>query len=276
MIFADSYFCIGKQHANEGKPCQDYAVTQVTEDSAIAVISDGCSTGGKTDIGARIVSFAAIRSVNVSGIISKSHIKSLLHPDVYFPFVLGKESLYATLGVLIFDEAGLTSQLYGDGVVAYKNEDGDIYATRYEWIKGAPYYLAYNDENFIDQVCDGNPDLVSCVKDDWTYVAANKAWEMPFIEKVSAKQGMEGFSDKYFCREKSGFLAIFSDGITQIKDVDWKDAVFEFMNYKSTSGEFVKRRMMKALKTMTPMDDIACAALRITPDANNEANTINA
>lgn len=269
MIFADSYFCIGKQHANEGKPCQDYAVTEVNGDSAIVVISDGCSTGGKTDIGARVISHTALRAIHIYGDIKKTAIKQVLRPDCCWTLGLKDEDLYATLGVLLYDQKTLQSKLYGDGVVAYKNENGDIYATRYEWIKGVPYYLVYKDEVFVEQVCESSANLISCHKEDWIYVARNQAWEMPSKEALPASDGIDGFSDEYFNRGNSETLAIFSDGITQIKDIDWKDAVFEFMNYKSTSGEFVKRRMMKALKTMTPMDDIACAAIRITPDADN-------
>jgi hypothetical protein len=282
MIFADSYFAIGKQHANEGKPCQDYATTQVSEDGAIAIISDGCSTGGKTDIGARIIACTALQATSLYGGVKKNILKNIFGIDCVLYLGLKTEDLYATLGILSFDEDLLSSSLYGDGVIAYKDEFEDIYATRYEWIKGAPYYLAYEDQDFVNQICDGEVNSLACYKQECYYNAENKSWGTISEEELPAGLGIAGFPAQYrTCCGSSydaneTFLAMFSDGITQIKDVDWKDAVFEFMNYKSTSGEFVKRRMRKALKTMTPMDDISCAALRITPDANNEADTANA
>jgi hypothetical protein len=282
MIFADSYFCIGKQHSNEGKPCQDYAVTQVDSDGAIAIISDGCSTGGKTDIGARIIACTALQAKSLNVGVKKNILKNIFGIDCVLYLGLKTEDFYATLGILNFDEGFLSSSLYGDGVIAYKNESEDICAIRYEWKKGAPYYLAYSDQDFLNQICEGRINSFSCHKEEWFYDSNSKSWEINREKEVEAGYGIAGFPAQYrpWCSSSYGrketFLAIFSDGITQIKDVDWKDAVFEFMNYKTTSGEFVKRRMMKALKTMTPMDDISCAALRITPDADNEADTVDA
>jgi hypothetical protein len=39
-------------------PCQDYALSGVTRHLAYAVVADGCSSGGKTDIGARVLALA--------------------------------------------------------------------------------------------------------------------------------------------------------------------------------------------------------------------------
>jgi hypothetical protein len=290
MIFADSYFAIGKQHANEGKPCQDYATTQVSADRAIAVVSDGCSTGGKTDIGARIVASIACKEILSEREINKNSIQDLFFYSKDL-LDLKTEDLYATLGVLNLSINQVSASLFGDGVVAYKNERGDITATKYEWNKGIPFYPVYNRSNFVSQVCNGDEESLCCLLETWVYQKKNNSWIEIEKYQAKAKIGIDGFKtfyrgycslDKYIIGGteeipyKETFIAIFSDGITQIKDVDWKDAVFEFMNYKSTSGEFVKRRMMKALKTMTPMDDISCSALRITPDADNEADTANA
>ena len=64
------------------------------------------------------------------------------------------------------------------------------------------------------------------------------------------------------------FLAVFSDGVTQIDGLDWKDAVVQLLAFKTTEGEFAKRRMIRLIKDAQakgkgPVDDIAYAVVRI-------------
>jgi Protein phosphatase 2C len=282
MIFADSYFTIGKQHANEGKPCQDYAVTQVSEDGAIAVVSDGCSTGGKTDFGARIVAHAMLRSSLTRVEEQETLMEWILQQGAAAAPQIKLNDLFATAFLIKHYDRKIFFRGLGDGVVAVKLEDGTIKAVKFEWDKGIPFYPVYRQYQFIEQVGDGDKYAIGATSETCLYSPETKTWEIEEKDNLTISYGMQGFLECWEsdCKapeqNSSIFAAVFSDGITQIKDVDWKDAVFEFMNYKSTSGEFVKRRMMKALKTMTPMDDISCAALRITPDADNEADTANA
>src|SRR6266852_5492723 len=56
MYKADHSFRIGDQHLRSGMPCQDYALSGVTPSRAYAVVSDGCSSGGRTEIGSAITS----------------------------------------------------------------------------------------------------------------------------------------------------------------------------------------------------------------------------
>ena len=64
------------------------------------------------------------------------------------------------------------------------------------------------------------------------------------------------------------FIAVFSDGVTQIDQVDWKDAVAMFMSFKNTTGEFAKRRMIRGItdaqkNNKGPIDDISYAVVRV-------------
>src|SRR3990167_9350088 len=68
MLFeTDSYFHIGHAHLNAGKPCQDYALAATYGVAAYAIVADGCSTGGKTDVGARIVALATAKTLKQCG-----------------------------------------------------------------------------------------------------------------------------------------------------------------------------------------------------------------
>ena len=62
-LHTDHYFHIGDTHLTAGKPCQDYAISSVDNNAAFAVVSDGCSTGGDTDIGSRIIALSTITAL---------------------------------------------------------------------------------------------------------------------------------------------------------------------------------------------------------------------
>jgi Protein phosphatase 2C len=284
MIYhMDSYFAIGKQHANEGKPCQDYAIVRVEGDTAIAVVSDGCSAGGLTDVGARIVAHSILRVTKHKQWELLLCGENLNLPNWTIPsrlwldssaqgLSLVAEDLYATSLLIRADAESLKAHVLGDGVVAYKNSNGIICVHKYEWDKGVPYYPIYYPQDFVNQVCEGDWDAPAATRESWFFM--HDEWVFLERVKMTAKEGIIGFSTSWKeslqLQSSQEFLAVFSDGVTQIKDVDWKDAVFQFLDFKNTTGQFVKRRMMKALKTMTPLDDISCAVLRISPDADNE------
>src|SRR3989344_1052904 len=59
----DDYFHIGQMHLGSGKPCQDYSFSGVINEGAFAIVSDGCSTGRHTDVGARIIALSTVNSL---------------------------------------------------------------------------------------------------------------------------------------------------------------------------------------------------------------------
>ena len=57
-------------------------------------------------------------------------------------------------------------------------------------------------------------------------------------------------------------VSAVSNGVTQVDGMDWRDVVAELLSFKSTEGDFVKRRMNRFLKDCQkhgkgPIDDIA-------------------
>src|SRR3989344_1416575 len=62
-LFSDHHFSIGEQHFRQGKPCQDYALSGEFENISFAIVSDGCSGGDNTDLGARLTALAAASAI---------------------------------------------------------------------------------------------------------------------------------------------------------------------------------------------------------------------
>ena len=62
-FYVDDYFHIGQMHLGSGKPCQDYSFSGIIDEGAFAIVSDGCSTGRHTDVGARIIVLSTVNAI---------------------------------------------------------------------------------------------------------------------------------------------------------------------------------------------------------------------
>lgn len=246
-------------------------MTGVEGDSVTAVVSDGCSTGGRTDVGARIVALATIQaakfSPTIQGITSGQMLAGMTARDA---LGLSNSDLLATCICACAFPEGAFYHLKGDGVVAVKHRSGHIWMTRYEWANNTPFYPMYSNSGYeqFRQVHGGHGDSVRLTG---TNVYAMAGCSGVVHETgYSLDQGMAGVGRRYLPSDLKDieFVAVFSDGVTQIENVDWKDAVVELMSFKATGGEFVKRRAMAATRKWRelgkgPVDDFSMAAIRV-------------
>jgi len=288
-LHADRYFHIGESHIRSGSPCQDYAIAESSETASFAIVADGCSAGRETDIGARLVTLAA---------------SNALREEIAFPGCLGPEASSAFVREWqesILRDAGRMLQLHeddllatslhayanghhayafvqGDGLVAIRLRNGSTIVHRFEWDDNMPFYPAYRDgrlDRFIEahgSDIDAKRLTEECMIRDF-----DGNWK-PFFgtRRHSLGDGISGIRidigpELY---EETECIALFTDGVMQITDVSWQDAVTEFLAFRHTKGEFLKRRVMRGLDGMrkrgaVPFDDIACAILRRDHETRN-------
>jgi len=288
LLSADAYFTIGHDHFHAGKPCEDYAIASAHEGAAYAVVSDGCSSGRNTDVGARVVALATaaalrehwISTLRLDGnraVANDIHTRarSIVAGSATL-LSLAEEDLLATCLYAYVTHSGGFVHLLGDGVIALQYRDGHIKAWRYEWEGNMPFYPAYTDASFerFTKAHGGDLDGARMRGSHFAVHDKNAQTEPESSFELTLREGIRGIilaiPSEIFATLKT--IAVFSDGVTQIEGTDWKDAVREFLAYKSTTGAFVKRRAMRAIKDMEkrgkgPLDDFACAAITL---ANNE------
>ncbi len=279
----DHYFHIGEAHLGQGLPCQDFAYSEVVGDAAFAIVADGCSTGGMTDVGSRVVALAAAQAVReyAQGLASDvGEISALIRSatlvtmsTVRRTLALHQQDLLATCVYAAVTPAGGFVHLQGDGVVAFKYVTGQIILLRYDWDDNMPCYPVYGFNNFVQFIAaqggdataqrlhieswEYNPDTQQFVHVDTEGVALGNAVRgltLPIMPEVLAN-GLE-------------FVAVFTDGVTQIEGQDWKQAVIDLLAFKNVAGAFAKRRMIRHIKDSQksgrgPMDDIAYSVIRI-------------
>ncbi|UFX42154.1 protein phosphatase 2C domain-containing protein [Bradyrhizobium sp. 41S5] len=277
---ADHAFHIGSQHLRGGMPCQDYALSAAPESGAYAIVCDGCSTGGHTDVGARIVAHStAVFLADYAGSRAPLPIDAACFTNdknARLDLGLSQEDMLATcLYAKAYPELpGIHLRMVGDGVVAYRSQSGAIWMARLDWAKNMPLYRAYLEDSnisFCKAHADSDPaTTLTCHRRDGQRQIEHRDWD--FAHSLRRSIGGQEF---YLNSEDTGGLvdvAVLSDGVTQVDGMDWRDVVAELMSFKSTEGAFVKRRMLRFLKDCQahgkgPLDDIAMACIHIDHEA---------
>ena len=122
----DHIFNIGTQHLRGGKPCEDYAFSGNLGDAAYAIVSDGCSCGDKTDIGARLICLSTAqviedvwsqsRDIDVRDQVMKR--QTILFASAASHFGLTIRDMLATSVYAVLSESGAIAHVCGDGVIA--------------------------------------------------------------------------------------------------------------------------------------------------------------
>ncbi|MDO8469994.1 MAG: protein phosphatase 2C domain-containing protein [bacterium] len=295
ILSADHHFQIGHSHYTGGKICQDYALSSAGSSAACAIVSDGCSTGGYTDVGARIVSFLTLEAI-------RAHAKSCpgstqgameaisarqaatfseLRPSLD---ILGVKSrdMYATCAYAYVANDGGVVHVRGDGVVAMKYLDGSLRMTRFDWDDNTPFYPWYEYdgvdlESFVRRH-GGDLDAPRYGSESILRPSAPEGAQAESVMvRYALRDGISGITIPISAEEllRLRFIAVLTDGITQIAGMGWQDAVVEFLAFKTTAGEFVKRRVNWGIKDskrfgVGPVDDIALAAIHIDHEGGRE------
>jgi protein phosphatase 2C-like protein len=271
---ADHAFHIGLQHVRSGTCCQDYAISGNSAESTYVIVSDGCSSGGHTDVGARVVAHVTAGRLQRDGsLVGPSFDASCFETDrrVASSLGLSNEDLLATCVYAKAVPALKTIQvrIVGDGVIARRTRGGDIWMARVDWANNTPFYRAY--------FADGCAQFFAAQSGD-TPIAVTVHHRSSFgADDTSVSHGIEAMHSLEFRIPEVGDpedpnatteVAIFSDGVTLVDGMDWRDVVCSLLSFKSTEGSFVKRRMSRFLKDCQahgkgPIDDIAMAAIHI-------------
>ena len=231
----DSYFVIGTAHAAAGDPCQDYA----WHGADYAVIADGCSSSkGRPDLGARLVASALARAL-AEPVKDPTHPQKILLQNLETILASGlasREDLLTTVGGFRVDDGGIQAWLWGDGVIFVEYVDGSTDLQVVEWSNNTPMYPVY----LLDPE---PPQLVATING----VEAVK--KTPFFWDFREQNGMP----------VRNFL-LATDGMLQLSGFSVEDAIARLTAYKTVQGSFLKRRAMRALKEMAPIDDLGMVA----------------
>jgi hypothetical protein len=289
QFHTDDYFHIGYQHVSDSKPCQDYAISGVLPDAAFAIVSDGCSTGGLTDVGARFVSLSMAQAIREHWRVSRDATESSTPDQVNLEqriilggarktFGLSVSDMLATCAYAYLSQEGGFVHIRGDGVIALVGVEGGVTLHRFDWAGNMPFYPAYADDGyavFID--AHGGDVRAKLLTEQVSYLFGGEEAQAPSVITHSLGAGIKGITIPLHESElkQLSFIAILSDGVTQVDSIEWKKAAKDLLAFKSIEGKFAKRRMRSFIQNVQktgkgPVDDISFAVIRIAQDTESK------
>ncbi len=277
ILGMDHYFHIGHAHLSAGKPCQDYAWSEGNEASAITIVADGCSSGTHTDIGARLLTLATARALrerpfqhDPQWLVAVKTRRNEILAHTVSALAIPTQSLLSTCLFGAFTSEGGVVHVEGDGVVALKYRDRiDLFL--FEWKDNRPFYPAYGSDDRKRFIADhGNDVAAKRFHEEYVTCFSDGSYSEAVAYEHSLAEGMAGMTlylPSATQETELEYVAVLTDGVTQIDRVDWREAVVSFLSFKSACGAFAKRRMHSGIREAEktgkgPMDDIGYAVVR--------------
>ncbi len=244
-----------------GKGCSHYICEDYIMKSKNAVIlSDGCSSTKDADVGARLLSYAADYELN-----------KMLRPDFANSVItrasiaaktvgIDAGALYCTLGVMAKYADFITMQLFGDGVIFVKTKDDTLTVFIVSYEKNAPPYLAYLEDIYSKEAYLDMTKKRTVITAVYKYKDGKIVDEKLYSKETDFKIETPFSKNVFFKEDGIEFCGIASDGLTTF-DMDFKKIIEEVTGFKTTKGEFLRRRMKKFTKENVHFDDISIGVM---------------
>jgi len=282
-LFIDSYFTKGVSH----KVCEDYTMHGDIDGNQYAIVCDGCSGSDDTDFGARLLARSAreayktlIRGNYFSHITEHYDRVRVLEEEIKLNLSSMVKSTYSNLNVAdatLMMAFNIADKMYvfvrGDGTYAYRERDtGDLIITEIEFHSGAPYYFTYDLHAVHNRLYaklanqakvvtthryNSNGELkdtkVETLKYDEVTYKTLDAWNIDFVSVMSDGVSAFQYSGKYMGEKTPDATNVFN-------------IVQNVVAYKNHNGEFVQRRMNRAMRDfekqgLENFDDVSVATI---------------
>lgn len=263
-IEVDKGTIIGRNHAKEVGCSEDYAdYRMLAEDKVILALSDGCSSGQKSDLASRAWVSAAL-SVGIQD--SKTLYQER---QKYFPTAKFSEDM-ATLSVAEINSADKRVRLHiiGDGgaLLIRDSDEGrsfTLYMIRYS--HNMPFYPVYATQSKLQETWARDSQNAEKTLDICTWTEGSK--EDPCIQSI--KLNLQDTYVAEFSMESFSGILLMSDGVASLsKYADLRSetlsavaGVKDICQFKQMAGRFITRRLARQLQTWTndgnlPADDL--------------------
>lgn len=248
MLNTDIFLKIGDSH----KVCEDYIIKGYLPVPFI-ILSDGCSSSNNTEMGARILCHLAKQYMYYRGIdlYDLDYYKMgawVIHNAELTARQLGLKvsCLDATLIVSYELDNTVYVYMYGDGAVITQDEGGTIQVDHIEFTNNAPYYLSYLIDEFRDEIYHENKNSKSL---HMTYADGSSNFDdMAYDAKIIHKYSLSAHPNIFICSD--GIDSFIKKDPNQREIVKPLEVLPPMMAFKNVKGEFLKRRMKRALKDL--------------------------
>lgn len=286
----DTFLTTGTTH----DVCQDFIVSQMEPYPAI-VLCDGCSSSPGSELGAQLISRTFLTNLNRHPDLFKDNIRYFLN-SVYSSVdihrgILGasEDILYCTLLYIVNMNNRIYANVVGDGcvfVVEKMHYGTHVTVHKYDFSNSMPCYFCYEYLKLKDiylQYCENDYRSSALIQflldkeeeDRSPFITKDEIterdWNHILFPPLYANHGIENVVA----------FGIASDGLSSFmekskrKTIDTKDVLKNMLLFKSTNGEFLKRRAKRMVQDYSkeniyPLDDFSCGVMLFDKSEENE------
>lgn len=269
MMNTDCFFTSAQRPK---KNCQDYALCNY-EPIPYVILCDGCSSSMNTDIGSRLLAFSVRRNIkdllipalessgtDMEELYRLLGIRSIHHAWRAASSVdLSLECLDSTLIVAFYWNKKTYCFVYGDGTIV-STEPFWVTSRKVSFEGNAPFYLSY----YLDK---GRLTMYEKFAEEWDGFT-----KRVIITDLLISNTLKFDSPVIFEMDKKDLVLVSTDGINSFIDFNTVERVpsdkivNEFVSLKNTKGEFIKRRVRRALEDFNKeniflADDLSVGAI---------------
>lgn len=255
-------------------PCQDFALSFADGSSAWAVVSDGCSTGGRTDIGARAWALAAESVLSRAGASALENVdqlaENLLEEAEPWLRKLAFEDGLATVGLLATYGDRATAVLFGDGVLVQRLRDDRLRIWNVSYTENAPRYLQYERAPAVLREWEKAYSVGLHQVVFTEYDISNGAPELLRLDiQTAACDEIRGFKHVFEgVADNTLGLMVMTDGAVSFEGLSPVQGVLPLVQVPNMAGQVTQRRLAalsrkwaKAGGAPGPVDDLAIGAI---------------
>lgn len=265
---ADHALITGSSHFSIASNCQDYASSGTDESESWAMVADGCSSAGRSDLGARawiLSAEDALRRNGTSILHSREEFdREILTSIRRWSGLIKVSDLISTLCVVGGTKDEMSAHILGDGALVKKFEDGSIEIIEVSYSDNAPNYPIYQ----IDPLyCDRWYEQFSQNRT----ITTTKIFGNGLIDKVSMNDTRSTWKISP-AAERVVAVGVLTDGIDSREGYSSHQTVVDLLDFKSMSGAFVQRKLGSSYRRIwhkqrsEPKDDLSIAMIWIGGD----------
>ena len=242
MIHVDGYTTIGRSH----KVCEDYVVLGKDH----VVLSDGCSSSPKTDVGARLLAHAMDNILSCSGgeYMGDMSGTMAIHDASLCLGILGLDGrcLDATLLYMLIDRDRdrVHVTTFGDGNILCLYRNGKVSCCNTTYSHNAPAYLSYRgDKSRREAYRQMAGEVLHRISSRPT---ENREWRLDDFQSLESSVSRGGCMMEPVSEIRA--IMIASDGIESFYDqsgnqIPLHDVINEIVEFKHFGPGFLQRRM---------------------------------
>lgn len=265
----------GIKHIEKGQLCQDYSIGFTVDQYTFLVLSDGCSSGGATDLGARLICLKAKQLLQKDPELIKT--PTLIEEKICQYIAENQLELHAVDYLATLQIVGYDGQLiyvisFGDGAFGFIKKDGSQYIVTADYSNNAPYYFNYKINANLGKAWLSQE---KGIKKITTYVRtdATESFEVKNVNSFTPKWDSQlntivntVYYDVFDASDIS-MLFIATDGFMSFEKCTMSQVWEQLLGFKSTVGQFVQRRLaaqsrrwLKDLE-LGPSDDLSIGVI---------------